>query len=698
MILTKEKVVTRSGNLSGDTIKMQIDANSLEHLSFLLSDLYSDAWLAIIREYSTNGYDSHIAAGKPGVPIDVKLPTAFRPTFVVKDYGVGLSLDDVQNIYALYGASTKRETNDQVGALGLGCKSALAAVNSFTITSVKNGRKVLAQVSKSETGAGQIEIVSHEVTSESNGVEISIPVTNSTAFNSKAHEFFKFWKPGTVLVDGEEPNRGNQIHLGDNIYIVDGINSDYVVMGGVPYVVEEQVEGTYGKTGIDSLTSPGSWGRKSGIVAYIEIGDVTFTPSREALSYTRKTADKLANIRLKFNANIEEYIALAIDSCATKSEVLAKAKEFEISGLISNYVAAGSNSLRGWNNIVWNGIGLPKTISFDHWSLEQQYNGRVRAYDMNRFEFYRDSNSPEKVMIVTEYYVAGRPTSSIRAKAWKYVEDSGSEYESIIFVKSGSGQDFDPDKWLDSYHQVSYETIKALKLPKNVTSGGSSGARKQTAGSWEVWGGVSYNEVTDLDRTNKIVYFHPADVRGSEYERQPENFRSAIGSDATLVKVGANRLKNFLKEYPEAVSIMSFLKDAISSVKFTEEDFILDSGYESSEYSLIAENIDRIDDPEIKKYSMAIKNGHSIEFNRFKYVIQAANLLNRTGNHEHISVVLPTSKKKYSDPMGERYPLVPGYFYSAKNRKKIKEHVVIYMNTIYSGILAAQLEESNKEI
>ena len=95
---------------------------------------------------------------------------------------------------------------------------------------------------------------------------------------------------------------------------------------------------------------------------------------------------------------------------------------------------------------------------------------------------------------------------------------------------------------------------------------------------------------------------------------------------------------------------------------------------------------------------MAIKNGHSIEFNRFKSVIRAANLLNRTGNHEHISIVHPTSKKKHSDPMGERYPLVYGYYYNASNRNKIKEHVVIYMNTIYSGILAAQLEESNKEI
>ena len=44
-----------------DRTKMTFDENSIAHLMSVLTDLYSDKELAVIREYSTNALDAHKA-------------------------------------------------------------------------------------------------------------------------------------------------------------------------------------------------------------------------------------------------------------------------------------------------------------------------------------------------------------------------------------------------------------------------------------------------------------------------------------------------------------------------------------------------------------------------------------------------------------------------------------------------------------
>ena len=61
--------------------------------------------------------------------------------FSVRDYGVGLSKDDVFNLYSSYGKSTKRDSNDQIGCLGLGSKSPLAYTDSYSVVSFFDGMR-----------------------------------------------------------------------------------------------------------------------------------------------------------------------------------------------------------------------------------------------------------------------------------------------------------------------------------------------------------------------------------------------------------------------------------------------------------------------------------------------------------------------------------------------------------------------------
>ncbi len=98
----------RTGDLGGQKVGMKIDENSLAHVMSLLTDLYSDPELAVIREYSTNARDSHIMAGVPHLPIKVTLPNGMSPYFKVQDFGLGMSVSDIEETYSKYGASTKR--------------------------------------------------------------------------------------------------------------------------------------------------------------------------------------------------------------------------------------------------------------------------------------------------------------------------------------------------------------------------------------------------------------------------------------------------------------------------------------------------------------------------------------------------------------------------------------------------------------
>lgn len=74
----------------------------------LSSSLYKDKIRAVIRELSCNAYDAHIAAGKKDIPFLIHLPNPIEQFFLIRDYGTGLSQEDVENIYTTYFESTRQ--------------------------------------------------------------------------------------------------------------------------------------------------------------------------------------------------------------------------------------------------------------------------------------------------------------------------------------------------------------------------------------------------------------------------------------------------------------------------------------------------------------------------------------------------------------------------------------------------------------
>ncbi len=121
MILEKqsENEILTEGEVQTST-SMQIDDDSKIFLMRMLSKFYSDGIGSLIRETVSNALDSHRACGSME-PIIV----SFKPgkdgnfEFSVQDFGCGLDDSDITNIISKYGKSTKRGSNNQLGAFGL---------------------------------------------------------------------------------------------------------------------------------------------------------------------------------------------------------------------------------------------------------------------------------------------------------------------------------------------------------------------------------------------------------------------------------------------------------------------------------------------------------------------------------------------------------------------------------------------------
>ena len=175
MITANEHIKTVRGNLSGEKVAMGIEEEHLGLVMDTLAGMYSDQKMALLREYGCNARDAMVAAGRGDHPIEVTLPGDLSPFLTIKDTGIGMDIEDIRRTYSRYGASTKRDTNAQVGKFGIGSKAAMAYTDQFTLCAVKNGIRIQVAISRTANSGGDMTIVDERPTSDPNGVEIVIP-------------------------------------------------------------------------------------------------------------------------------------------------------------------------------------------------------------------------------------------------------------------------------------------------------------------------------------------------------------------------------------------------------------------------------------------------------------------------------------------------------------------------------------------
>ena len=274
--------------------KIKASAKSFQILS---SGLYSNKIRAVIRELSTNAVDSHVAAGKKTTPFDVHLPNTLEPHFSIRDYGTGLSDEQVNKIYTTYFESTKSDSNDYVGALGLGSKSPFSYTDNFTITAIKDGIKGVYTAFINGQGVPSIAKMASEETTEPAGVEIQFSVNERWDFDKFRQEAASVFAHFALqpVVSGWEGFKAQKVNYVDKD-IIPGVHTfkdygnSYAVMGNIAYPIElprgNDLDGLAGLL-------------KCKLELNFEIGEIDFQASREGLSYIPSTIEA---IRAKLEA------------------------------------------------------------------------------------------------------------------------------------------------------------------------------------------------------------------------------------------------------------------------------------------------------------------------------------------------------------------------------------------------------------
>jgi len=309
MILEKqtEAHILQEGGTQ-ETVKMSLDLDSAQVLMQMLSkNLYSDAIGSTIRECASNALDSHRRAGsdKPIVVSFKRNTQADTYEFAVQDFGIGLDADDVVNIISKYGKSTKRDSNTELGMMGLGFKAPLAYSSSFYFVARKNGMERKYMMYEGED-TNSIDLLYEIPTTEENGVKVIVPVS--------------YYDRHTYVKKIQE-----QLAYFDNVYFdVDPFGSsivpnDFTIYRGEHFQYSELATNTDMHLCLDNVSYPIDW-EKLGIdrigiklALRFSLSDGLFpTPNREAIRYTKeaketilKKIETVANIFMeKFNESI----------------------------------------------------------------------------------------------------------------------------------------------------------------------------------------------------------------------------------------------------------------------------------------------------------------------------------------------------------------------------------------------------------
>lgn len=315
-VVDQKRDVMTSG--AEGSASFEISMDDAAHIMTILRDtLYSDKVLAVLREYSANAWDANRSNGNGDVPIKVTLPTYSDSTLKIKDQGPGLSVDDVLKVYNKYGKSTKRDSNDGVGMLGIGSKSGFAYSDSFTIISCHGGFKAtfVAVIDASEKGRVDLldlHMLGHNDKGEPDpslnedvnetGIEIQIPIKPADIgeFQRKAQTLFAFFSPHPAINVTLPPMPKGKLFdgLGLVVETVDQYSQNNgswtAVMGCIPYRVN-----------LAQLTGLSSSARNLSGILHFEVGSLQFSASREDLKYGDATKERLVE---RINTLIDKYI------------------------------------------------------------------------------------------------------------------------------------------------------------------------------------------------------------------------------------------------------------------------------------------------------------------------------------------------------------------------------------------------------
>ncbi|MGB8404227.1 MAG: ATP-binding protein [Mycobacterium sp.] len=398
------------------TMTSRVDPEGARRMMEMLVNLYADRRLAVVREYVSNAVDATRAAGS-SEPVAVTSPTLIEPNFVVTDRGTGMSVDEVEATFLAFAASSKRDSNELIGGLGVGAKSAWALTESFLIDTVKGGRRTTVRAARN---LEHQVLVAGEPSDLPDGTTIIVPVEvtgHVDAWNRVVREVAIAHDQGAVLVDGKTvdsiaggptwigPVGCRRVDRPDRSTVI--VRSGGTLFSSVPEVTRRVTEST----------------RLVACVIELPIGSFDHTPSRESVIASDRTLAAV-DVALKQFHTAYDALAQRITQLAATDVAAAVTLRAETLGTV------GTNAM------------LPVPFQLDvpamagAWTV---YNTsgrsrweRIEGVRADRFEAVNARTEFAKTLVVSDV-----PSGRVLSRFAKYLDEHHPMVRRVIAVPEG---------------------------------------------------------------------------------------------------------------------------------------------------------------------------------------------------------------------------------------------------------------------
>lgn len=378
----------------------------------VLSDsLYQHKVKAVVREIGCNAYDAHIDANNTSQPFDVTLPCEADPFFRVRDYGIGLSEDRFVEVYTTYFGSTKSETNDHTGGLGLGSKTPFIMSKTFTVHSYYNGTEYVWNAFVNDNGEPDVVLLASQETDQPNGLLVSVPIGIGLSKNEQLALYNQFLNEATevyswfdvipnvthageaVEIDpaldaykkiqltgldktvvhywdsGARTTQASiiRVKMGNVVYPYDLSKCDNLErFGGNITLTKKMIQYLTGSSVSAGLLNPST----KPIVIEVPMGAVDMAPSRESLSLNNATELTIINAIVRFFDMLHRELQAKVDAATTTAEryeilygvmplpgraFKVNGEDFDPSNVVPAWVFDTKVSTRGLRQFVYGG-------------------------------------------------------------------------------------------------------------------------------------------------------------------------------------------------------------------------------------------------------------------------------------------------------------------------------------------------------
>jgi hypothetical protein len=316
MLLQRDNPILEStAEIKSTAYTLDITAATFE---LLFKKLYKNPITSLIRELISNAHDSHVEAGSTK-KIEVTAPTVLSSEFIVKDYGTGLSPENMVSIYSRGFKSTRNTDNKYLGAYGLGSKSPLAYTDQYLVETRWHGTRYQYLIFMNEENIPNLsEPLVTEPTDEPDGLTVTLSVRERDI-----SEFTKATQQITSWFDNIDTNVERTPYKKVADYSHGALYEHNPNLGGpllcrigqVLYPLDlSQLEVSY------------YWAKshKGHIIINIPIGLIDITPNREDLSYTERTKKALKDAIAQIKKESIDKLSWGIKLCRSENEAALK--------------------------------------------------------------------------------------------------------------------------------------------------------------------------------------------------------------------------------------------------------------------------------------------------------------------------------------------------------------------------------------